>query len=272
MNPFSRRVGWACFGCWAAVARLQSQVLNGSFEIDPWPVSTPSGWQGGSILGQQIGLPMISVPGGIFGGFIQVPASPPIGKDGCCSAGIHSGTGLRQTVLADPDRAYELAFWAQSMGQLNPPALLRARVLASNGDALTSAEWTLPSGGPGSQDFREYRLYLPPRAQTGPVTIEFSNLETKPDAQAVVDAVRWTAVAAGSVPRLDPPRRAADKWQFSWTDSAPAQSFQSAPSPSGPWTDVPLTGVRSENGKRVLELSIELLTTPRFFRTRAAGK
>lgn len=271
--PGMLSLAFASFGCLPAAA----QIVNASFEDDPWPATgfpgAMSGWTGGIQLGQPVGTPLVSRPGGPFGGNILVPAASPIGSQGSCSAGIwpdhpsYSSHTMFQKVTLQPGRAYQLTYWAQSMNIAGVKASLRARVLDESGASLSEATDSPALGGAGSTGFHSYTLYVPPISGTGVATIEFSNLSTNPNTEAAVDAVAIVPVPRRSPPELDLPVRSGDSWVLAWSDSTPVHTPQTAPSPNGPWTDVPLGSLRVVDGKRLVDLPPNFAATTLYLRT-----
>ncbi len=246
-------------------AALQGQIVNGSFDIDPWPIYQPTGWTGGTILGGQVGGPLFWVPTDRWPfDMIQVP-SPPIGVDGCCSAGVGSQSTLKQLVSGGAGRGYLLSFQAQSMGGLAAAAQLQVRVLGPGDVVIAESTPILGSGGAGSAGFRKFELWIPPLTAGGPLTIEFANLESK-ESEAAVDGV--TLVVLGA-PVLDPPRLVGGVWKLAWSETIPFHLPQWAPDISGPWTDVSLDGLRTEGGKHHLDIPFQPDAGSGFYRTRS---
>lgn len=256
---------------------VEAQIVNGSFEDDPWPATgfpaAVTGWTGGIQLGQPRGTPLVSRPAGPFGGTILVPAATPIGAQGNCSAGIwpdhpnYTSHTMFQKVTLQPGRAYELTYWAQSMNIVRAFAVLRARVIDESGTFLAESTDTPVLGGAGSTGFHSYTLYVPPIPGTGVATIEFSNLSTNPDTEAAVDAVSIVPVPRQSPPELDLPVRSGNTWVLAWSDSIPVHTPQTAPTPNGPWTDVPLGSLRIVDGKRLVDLPPNSAATTLYVRT-----
>ncbi len=261
----------------AACFSVEAQIVNPSFEDDPWPTNGIwtglSGWIGGFQLGQPRGTPLVSQPGGPFGGNILVPAASPIGVAGNCSAGLwpnhpsFTSHTLFQQVTLQPGRAYELTYWAQSMNLAGVKASLQARVLDGFGATLAEVTNTPGLGGSGATGFRAYTLYVPPIPGDGGATIEFSNLSTNPNTEAAVDAVAIKPVPRRSPPDLDLPIRSGNSWMLAWSDSIPAPTPQTAPSPNGPWSDVSLLSLRVVDGKRWVDLPADAAAAALYLRT-----
>lgn len=251
----------------AASCAVQAQVVNGSFEDDAYPPKEPTGWTGGVVLGQMPGTPLVWTPGGVFGGGVLVPALSVFAKEGNCSASIGPGGKMSQAVTVESGRAHELAYWAQSLSGSGVKASLRTRVLDAEGHTLSESNAQPELGGPGASGFQSFRLYVPPVA-SGKVTVEFANPTTDLYAQAVVDLVSLVAVPRIGPPQVDLPVRSGKGLTLSWSDTQPAHVPQTAPSPEGPWTDVPLAGLKIAGGKRSLELPVDPEGPSLFVRTR----
>ena len=273
MSPYWRFVPGICLIVVCVPAK--AQIVNASFEDDPWPASgSPgpvTGWTGGTQLGQPRDTPLVSVPGPF--GNVQVPAATVIGAVGNCSAGIrpnhpsYSSHTLFQKVSLLPGRAYSLTYSAQSMNIASVKALLRARVLDASGTTLAETTDSPGLGGAGSAGFRAYTLYVPPIPGDGTATVEFANLSTNPDTEAAVDAVAIKPVPRRSAPDLDLPVRSGDSWTLAWSDSVPAHTPQTAPSPNGPWSDVSLITLRVVDGKRYVDLPPDAAAATLYVRT-----
>jgi hypothetical protein len=236
-----------------------SQIVNGDFEYDPFGAPAISGWSGGNILGQPIGAPLFPP--------FNTPA-PPIGVSGNCSAGIPSGTTLRQSFVGEQGLGYSVTFSAKSMA-LAVAGTLRVRVARSDGTVLAQSEPILQSGGAGSAGYTAFSLTVPSLAVSGPLVLEFANTRSAAhDSSVSVDAVQLTATAPSAPPALSAKflgGPASSSIHLEWNEPAFGYGLQRASSLDGVWTDLQDVRLQRQEGRFTTDISITG-TRPEYYR------